>query len=125
MSSERRARPEFLNVDLDIRSHTGIEQLLEPIAGSAIQLHKTRESVSLELIEDFASVEEAISRWLDLIETLPTPAREIWNRCESRSLNVGIKAGNEPHAACFAISSAAISRLAIQNLEIIFTVYAH
>jgi hypothetical protein len=131
MSSDRQSLTEFLNIDLDIRSHIGVEELLESIAGSVTLLHRAREDVSLEredvsleLIEGFSSVEETILGWLEVIETLPIPAREIWNRCEFRRLNVGIQAGSEPYASSFAISSKTISMLAGLHLEVIFTVYA-
>jgi hypothetical protein len=37
---------------------------------------------------------------------------------------VDIQAGNEPHAACFALSGKTVARLAGVQAEVVFTVYA-
>jgi hypothetical protein len=78
----------------------------------------------LELVEDFPSLEETILSWVSLIESIPTQARRNWDQMESRRLNIGIQAGNEPHAASFAISRKATSLLASAGFDVIFTVYA-
>jgi hypothetical protein len=114
----------FLNVDLDIRARAGLGELLNSMASSAILLQKTELDASLELNENFTSLEEALTKLMELIVALPPLARDIWHQCEFRRFNIGIQAGNEPHAALFAISSKTVSLLAEAQVELIFTVYA-
>jgi hypothetical protein len=124
MSLEKRPFTAFLNVDLDIRSQIGLEELLTSIASSVILLHQTENEASLELKQNFASVEETVVNFVEPIESLPTQARNVWNKCEFRKFNIGIQAGNEPHASSFALSSKTVSLLAGVQVGVIFTVYA-
>ena len=70
------------------------------------------------------SLDETIVKLVELIKSLPSQARNIWDQCEARELNIGIQAGNEPYAATFAISSKAVLMLAEAKFEVIITTYA-
>jgi hypothetical protein len=115
---------QFLNVDLDIRVRAGLEELLRSMAPSVIVLHQAEQSASVELNEDSLSLDETIVKLVELIKSLPSQARNIWDQCEARELNIGIQAGNEPYAATFAISSKAVLMLAEAKFEVIITTYA-
>jgi hypothetical protein len=124
MSVEKKSVTTFLNVDLDIRALTGLGELLSSISSSTILLQQTEFDASLELNKTFTSPEEVLNRLVELIDALPPQARNVWHQCEFRKFNIGIQAGNEPHAASFAISSKTVSLLAEVQVELIFTVYA-
>jgi len=114
---------EFLNVDLDIRARAGLDELLGSMAPSVIVLSQSEHFASVELNEDF-SLEETVVKFIELIESFPPAMRDIWNRCEWRSLNIGIQAGSKPHSSTFALSERIVSLIAAVKLEVVFTVYA-
>ena len=107
---------QFLNVDLDIRAQAGLEELLRSMAPSVIVLYQAEQSASVELNETYLSLDET--------KSLPVQARNIWDQCEARAINIGIQAGNEPHAATFAMSSKTVLMLAEAKFEVIITTYA-
>src|SRR5437899_12900424 len=112
----------FLNVDLDICVRIGLETLLQSMAPFVIVLNRSDSTASVELNESYSSLEETVARFVELIHSLPVRAREVWDRCEWRRLNVGIQAGVEPHSSAF--SERALSSLAEARFEFVFTVYA-
>jgi hypothetical protein len=115
---------EFLNVDLDIRGHSGdLENFLRSIGRSVVVLNHTDQEASIEMAQESASLEETVMSLVELIGALQPDAKCIWNRLEFRRLNVGIQAAYEPHAACFAISAKTVELLAPLQFEIVFTVY--
>ena len=125
MMRRREAVTEFLNVDLDIRGDSGdLENLLRSMETSVVVLNHAHQEASIELAQEFTSLEETVMSLVELIGSLQPDARSIWNRLEFRRLNVGIQAAGEPHAACFAISAKAVELLAARQFEIVFTVYA-
>ena len=115
---------QFLNVDLDIRAPAGLGALLESMASSIVVLYQSEYAASVELNEVDLSLEQTVVRLIELIKSLPPAALEIWNRCELRSLNIGIQAGSEPHSTTFALSERIVSLIAAVKLEVVFTVYA-
>jgi hypothetical protein len=124
MSSKDKSVTEFLNVDLDIRVQGGLQAILDAMASSVIVLNQSAQTASVELNENYSSLEETTARLVELVNSLPPEAKTIWGQCELRSLNVGIQAGVEPHSSAFAISQETVSALADAGLEVVFTVYA-
>ncbi|KRR07233.1 hypothetical protein CQ12_00035 [Bradyrhizobium jicamae] len=124
MSSKDRSVTQFLNVDLDIRVQDGLETLLDAMASSVIVLNQTAQTASVELNESYLSLEETTAKLVELVNSLSSEARTIWEQCELRSLNIGILAGVEPHSSEFAISKETVSAIADAGLEIVVTVYA-
>jgi hypothetical protein len=119
---------QFLNVDLDLHARDGLDDLLDAFGASVIVLQRTNHQLSLEMNQPFSSVEETLDEtlhgWVSLVEKLPPRARELWNQCELKSFNIGIRAGKSPHQACFEISKHTVSLLADIQSEIAVTVYA-
>ncbi|WP_315759677.1 DUF3658 domain-containing protein [Bradyrhizobium sp. SZCCHNRI2007] len=116
---------EFLNIDLDIRGHApDVEAFLRSIESSVIVLSQSGEQASVELNKHCASLEETALALIELIGRLPPEARNIWERLECRQLNVGIRAGYEPHAAAFAMSTKTVGLVAALQFDIVFTVYS-
>jgi hypothetical protein len=118
------ATTNFLNVDLDLRARNGLDDLLKYLDQSVVVLNHTAHDASVELNKENASLEETLVNIIELVESLPPSARSIWTQCEFRRMNIGIQAGNKPHAALFTISSNTISLLARLQCEITFTVYS-
>lgn len=124
MSLEEAFETRFLNVDLDVRVQYGLEELLKSLKPFVIVLNNTLNDAAVELNQDYASVEDTVEKFVDLVLALPPSARVIWDRCDFRGFDIGIQAGTEPHATHFTLSSRAVSLLASVQAEIAVTVYA-
>ncbi|AKQ67753.1 hypothetical protein A176_004665 [Myxococcus hansupus] len=118
------AETTFLNVDLILKSQTGVSKLLTALGESILVLNDEQGFVSLELAEQPASPEEAVNQLLSLIDALPTEARDEWAQCNERTLDVGIQSGASPHEASFRMSSTVLARAANLGADVVFTVYA-
>lgn len=114
----------FLNVDLEIEPASDFDILLNEISTKIVVLHNTGALVSLELVEEVPTADDAIVRFAGLIAALSADAREIWRNCKRRSMNIGIQAGAEPHSAAFRLSAEAVAATAGVDCEIVVTVYA-
>jgi hypothetical protein len=121
---EAKSTTTFLNVDLEIRVQSGLEELLGHFEPLAFALHQTTQDALVELNAEYNSLEDCLVKLVELVQSLPEQARTIWDRCEFRRMNIGIQAGYEPHDTCFTISSRTIALLAGLQTELSFTVYA-
>jgi hypothetical protein len=119
----READTQFLNVDLDIRAERGLDTLIECMGDAVIAMYQSADSAAVELSDQYPTLEETIAGFTALIESLPEQGRHIWDKCQSRSMNIGIRAGDEPHSIEFALSKESINRLAAMDCEIAITVY--
>jgi len=52
-------------------------------------------------------------------------AKAIWDKGQSRVINIGIQAGREPHEARFSIPQKALSLVGALRAAIVVTVYAN
>ena len=124
MTTEKPIGTKFLNVDLDIRTQSGLDELINAFNSSAFVLSKTEHQASFELSEIYpASIDEAVLHFSVLIKAFPLHIRTLWEQCEVRQMNIGIQGGVEPYAAYFALSENAVLLLASIHAEIVFTVY--
>ena len=123
MTLEERATI-FLNVDLDLGGQCDLEELLRHFQPYVFVLNTTGQFLSVELNESFSSVDETIVGWIEVVKLLPPEAKNIWDQCEFRRMNIGIQGGVEPHETHFTISSKTITLLASIQSEIWFSVYA-
>jgi hypothetical protein len=124
MASSSQCPTKFLNVDLDLCG-SGLEELLGYLGCSVLVMHQTAQDLALELSDsNNDSLDVTLAKWVELIQSLPEQGRAIWDRCDRRSMNIGIQSSGEPHAAVFAVSSTTVSRLAGIQAEIALTVYA-
>lgn len=115
----------FLNVDLEIRGDAhDVEEFLKPIEASVIVLRHSDQDASMELADQFASLDETLLGLFEFVGALQPDLRRIWQRFHVRRLNVGIQAGGKMHATEFAISAKVVEMIAALHFEIVFTVYA-
>jgi hypothetical protein len=125
MSPSPGSTTEFLNVNLDLRAPEGLDDLAEAFGASVIVMQRATHLLSLEMNQSFSSVEETLVGWVSLVEKLPPRARALWDQCELRSFNIGIRAGESPHQAGFQMSQRVVSLLAEIGSEIAITVYVY
>ncbi len=118
------ALTEFLNVDLELHTRSGLNELIEALRPSVCVLTQTDQFAGIELRDrQPASINDAIFGYFEIVQALSPTARALWNTCERRCLNVGIQAGTQPHAVEFAVSEKTVSFAAAMGAEIVFTVY--
>lgn len=114
----------FLNVDLDLKSSFGLSKLLSALGDSVARLHAEDGFACLELDEQPESPEEAVTRLATLITRLPVDAREEWDRCSERTLDIGIQSGATPHQVRYRLPVAVLALAASIHAEVVITVYA-
>lgn len=119
-----RSQTKFLNVDLDLHFSCDIEELLNSIKPYVLVVSRDKHRVSLELNRESKSLEQTVVSLVEIVRSLPPPARTIWHRCSVRSLNIGIQGGSEPHEAYFTLPTSTVSLIADIKADLTFTVYA-
>jgi hypothetical protein len=124
MSVEGKCATTFLNVDIDLRSRSALDELLKQLEPCVLVLNQSGQDASIELNAQCTSLDECLAKWIELVQSLPDKGKAAWDRCEFRRMNIGIQAGHEPHAAHFALSSGTVLSLASLQTDIVFTVYA-
>jgi hypothetical protein len=116
----------FLNVDLDLRAYSeaDAEALVYALGMSTVLLTCSGRFASFELRETTNSAADAIRAFTNLSEALPWAVRSIWDRCESRTMNVGVKAGTESFSVVFEFPSGIIDDLQRIGAGFAITVYS-
>jgi hypothetical protein len=117
----------FLNVDLELVAAFGLEPLVTHLGENVLILRdsvdETTRTVWLELSAEPIDVDDAVRRYVTMIEALPTGLRKLWDGCTDRCLNVGIQAARTPHAAVFSLTEFAVAGAARIAARIEVTVY--
>lgn len=114
----------FLNVDLELRSSSGLLRLLAELSRAVVILHADDGFAVLELDEQPGSPEEAVTRFATLVDQLTEAAREEWDECSERVLGIGIQSGVTPHQISYRLSARSLAMAANIRADVVFTVYA-
>jgi hypothetical protein len=120
----RRPKTHFLNVDLDIQLDSGLSALIDSAQDSVIVLNRTETSASIELAQEYKSIDETVTAYVAFVESLSAPAKHLWSRCSIRSLNIGIRAGMSPQVERFNLSQSALASIAAIGCEVEISIYA-
>lgn len=118
----------FLNVDVDVWSRSDLRPLVAAF-GRKILLHyagKERGQHGAHFSLGSAhrrSADAIIRRLVALIEALPRPARQLWNRARRRDFNIGIQAGMKPYSHELALQNATLALAAGAGGRIVVTTY--
>jgi hypothetical protein len=124
VSLKKGSAAEFLNVDLDLWADAGLEELLGYLAPTVLVLNRTATEATLELNQEYGSLEETAAGFIAVIRSLPPQAMRLWEHCELRRMNIGIQAGMQPHQSSFGLSKETVASLADIQAEVVFTLYA-
>jgi len=117
------ASAQFLNVDIDLHSQAGLQELLDALGTKILVLHAKEEFVSFalsEICESPAAIAIALS---ELIGSLPEAARQMWDRCPRKEFNIGIAFVEGASATEFELSRETLERIASLGLSLRFTTY--
>ena len=114
----------FLNVDLDLRAKSGLKKLIKAFGDDVCVLYETDKFAVLEVAKQPKSIDEAIKCYHKIIQKLPPRACAIWNKCKSRTFNIGIQSAEKPHQIEFQLSGKSLSQIHSIKGDVAFTVYA-
>jgi hypothetical protein len=101
----------FLNVDLDIRSHSSLEPLAAAMGKKVSVLYVGRErryyKAYLEL-HQIAQSDSTIRGFCALIRKMPKAERKLWDNAIIREFNIGMQARMKPITFEITIGEAAL-----------------
>jgi hypothetical protein len=120
---------QFLNIDVDIWSKSKLEPLMAAL-GKNVLVHyvgaeRHEQSAHFSLASAHGKDPDTIlHRLVALIERLPPPARQLWNRARTRDFNIGIQAGVTPFSHELALEAGTLERAAAVGGRVVITTYA-
>jgi hypothetical protein len=122
---DRVSETEFLNVDLDLYSTpVALAVLTKALQRRMFRLNpEPMGRATFELVGNARGPEETIRKILDAVEQLKPRARQAWNACARRELDIGIRAGDEPHGISYALAEQTLKRVARARLRLVLTLY--
>ena len=125
----KREEPMFLNVDLDIRSVSPLDSLVNALGPSVFALYVGRERrryvAHLETAIHSPNPDRLIRHMVGLVRRLPRTQRRVWNRAELREFNIGIQAAAWPTRYEWRLDPATVRAAASVHAAIGVTVYGH
>ena len=117
----------YLNTDLVIESKTDLSVIVHEFGEDVIVLYhgemRGYQHASFESSEAGAGADEIINFFCMLVENLPEGAREVWDGCCSRVLDVGFESGESPSNFRSEIRASTIQRVAAIGASIVVTIY--
>lgn len=123
----KREETTFLNVDLDIRSRSRLDTLVDAFGRTVFALHVGRESghfaAHLETTRASSDPDQLIRRFVALVRQLPPAERRLWDRASHREFNVGIQASTAPASYELHLEPSTVADAASVNAGIGVTVY--
>ena len=117
----------YLNTDLEIESKNDLSTIVQEFGEDVSVLYcgevRGYQHASFEVSGNSASADETINCFCSLVEALPKEAREIWDGCCSRVLDVGYQSGTSPQNFRSEIRASTIQRVAAIGASIVITIY--
>lgn len=116
----------FIAVDIDVESQSDPSPLATGLGAGAFLINSdSRDDVhrgTFELDGSPSDAEEAIRRFISLLERLPADALGVWRGAQRRTFNVGVQAGAS-HSYELAFSSDLLRVAAEWGAKLVITVY--
>jgi len=118
----------YLNTDLEIESENDLSLIIEEFGEDVSVLHQGEirgyQHASFEITGGMSmGADEAINGFCLLVENLPKDAREIWDGCCSRILDIGYQSGATSPNYRSEIRASTIQRVAEIGASIVITIY--
>lgn len=117
-----------LGAELELVSRNNLDSLFKHMGGAVNSLRNSVEggvsTLWLELAPAETSLDDAVSRYATIFDTLPLELRAVWDSCIDRCVNVGLQSGFRPHAFPLLASPGNIADLARLGLRLQITMYA-
>ena len=118
----------YLNTDLEIESKSDLSRIVQEFGEDVSVLHhgemRGYQHASFEIAGATAGADETINYFCALVESLPNEAREIWDGCCSRVLDVGYESGTSGPTFRSEIRASTVQRVAAIGASIVVTIYS-
>lgn len=122
------AATQFLNVDLDILSHTDLQPLVATLGEAVFVLFvgrvKRTYQAHLELAKITRTADDTVREFCSLLKSMPRSARRLWISAKTRDFSIGVQAGKHPHCTDFVLSSETVRAASSLGARIVLSVYA-
>ena len=117
-----------LGTELEVVADFDLTPLLSHIGSRVAVLRNSvddgRHTLWLELDPGETDLDDAVQRYVAMIEAMPSDLRSLWDASVDRCLNTGIQSGWRPHAYPIRLSAESIAQAARISIRHQFTVYA-
>lgn len=128
MNPDRDKSTHFINVDLDIYSRSNLEPLVTALGKRVFVLYVGRPrrtyEAHLEIAAEPKTADNAIKKFAALINSLPSPARRLWDTAKRRDFSIGVQAAMESEVVDFPLELETVRAVASLKARIVITVYA-
>ena len=118
---------QYLNVDLEIESKNDLSEIVQEFGDDVSVLYcgevRGYQHASFEIPANTAGADETINRFCSLVEELSPEARELWDDCCSRVMDVGYQSGTSPQNFRSEIRASTVQRVAAIGASIVITIY--
>lgn len=120
---------QYLNTDLDLRSHRNLTEVAKEFARQGVYALRCQQDqdgawcATFEAEGEDCQPEAHIATMLAAIEALPPSLRAIWDACMLREFNLGYDCGNEPWAFNQGLTANTLGRMATLGTALRITLY--
>lgn len=118
----------YLNADLEIESKNDLSKIVQEFDEDVSVLYcgevRGYQLASFEIPGNTAGADETINQFCALVEGLTKEAREIWDGCCSRVIDIGYESGTTPRNFRTEIRASTIQRVAAIGASIVITIYS-
>jgi hypothetical protein len=117
----------YLNTDLEIESKDDLSKIVEEFGEDVSVLYhgeiRGYQHATFEIAGSTSGADEVINYFCDLVEGLPTEARDVWDGCCSRVLDIGYESGASQRNFRSEIRASTIQRVAKIGASMVVTIY--
>ena len=78
----------------------------------------------LEIAQDPKNADNAIKKFAALINSLPKPARRLWDSAKRRDFSIGVQAATRSEVVDIALEPETVRAAAALNARVVITTYA-
>lgn len=120
---------QYLNTDLEIESEGDLSQIVDEFGKDVLVLHhgeiRGYQHAYFEIAGSSGSTnaDDIINSFCALVDALSKEAREVWNKCCSKVVDIGYESGTSTPNFQSQIRAATIERVAKIGAAIVITIY--
>lgn len=118
---------QYLNTDLEIESKSDLSKIVEHFGDDVLVHHhgeiRGYQHASFSIAGGSTDADATINLFCELVESLPTEVREIWDGCSARVFDLGYECGASPQSFQSQIRASTIQRVANISASVAITMY--
>ena len=118
---------QYLNTDLEIESKSDLSKIVEEFGADVLVHHhgeiRGYQHASFSIAGGSRDADATINLFCELVESLPTEVREIWDGCCARVFDLGYECGASAQSFQSQIRASTIQRVANIGASVAITMY--